>query len=182
MTQPQPSQRLSAFLVLLCLLNSVHSDSGLNISRNYANLSEAFPPLSALYTTHLEKSPYLGGQNFTQCCLKAVSLSYVMQDGQPIQNPNKALDFLKFPPNSLSQGQFPCGAAYTGDHNGAEPVLIPYSWCKQNCGGWQKSTNAALSQWVQPLVGFILPAAVFCLNVRASLPPHQNLRPNIIVC
>jgi hypothetical protein len=168
MAQLQFYQRLLAILLLLYLLDPVHSDSGLNTSINYANLSQAFPPLAALYTTHLEKSPLVGGQNFTQCCLKAVSLSYVIQNGQPIQNPNKALDFLNVSPDNFSQVQFPCGATYTGDNNGAPPVTIPYSWCKQNCGGWEQSSNTALSQWVQPFVGFILPAAVFCLNVRAS--------------
>ena len=88
-----------------------------------------------------------------------------MKDGQPIQNPNPAQDYINFPPLNLSQGQFPCGASYDGDSSGAQPVVVPYSWCKQNCGGWERSTNTPLTQWVQPFVGFILPAAVFCLNV-----------------
>ena len=152
-------------LILLCLFNSVRSQSGLNTSFYYTNLSQAFPELDSLYTTHLKHSPYVGGRNSTRCCLQAVSESYVIQDGQPIQNPNSAQDYIDFPPLNLSQSQFPCGASYDSDSGGAQPVLVPYSWCKQNCGGWEKSTNAALSQWVQPFVGFILPAAVFCLNV-----------------
>jgi hypothetical protein len=103
----------------------------------YANLSQAFPPLEALYTTHLEKSPSIGGQNFTQYCLLAVSLSYVMQDGQPIKNPNTDLDFIIASPSNLSSSQFPCGATYNGDTGGAQLVTVPYSWCKQNCSGWQ---------------------------------------------
>ncbi len=94
-----------------------------------------------------------------------MSESYVIQDGQPLQNPDSTQDYIDFPPLNLSESQFPCGATYDGDDAGAQPVVVPYSWCRQNCGGWEKSTNAALSQWVQPFVGFILPAAVFCLNV-----------------
>jgi hypothetical protein len=163
MAQFQPYRRLPAFLFLTCLFGSVHSQ--LNTSYSYANLSEAFPQLASFYTSHLKHSPNLGGRNGTRCCLQAVSESYIMRDGQPIQNPNSAQDYIDFPAQNLSQSQFPCGAAYDGDNSGAQPVVVPYSWCKQNCGGWEKSSNTALSQWVQPFVGFILPAAVFCLNV-----------------
>src|ERR1700693_2850121 len=164
MAQIQPYQR-SALLFLLCNLGIVRSQSGFNQSAHYSNLSQAFPQLDSLYTAPLKHSPYNGGRNSTRCCLQAVSESYVLQDGQPIQNPNKDQDYIGFPPINLSQSQFPCGASYNGDKSGAQPVVVPYSWCKKNCGGWEKSTNTALSQWVQPFVGFILPAAVFCLNV-----------------
>ena len=164
MVRVQPYQRFT-LLFLLCILGSVRSQSGFNLSAHYSNLSQAFPQLDSLYTAPLKHSPYNGGRNSTRCCLQAVSESYVLQDGQPIQNPSKDQDYIGFPPINLSQSQFPCGASYNGDKSGAQPVLVPYSWCKKNCGGWEKSTNTALSQWVQPFVGFILPAAVFCLNV-----------------
>jgi len=167
MTPIQPYQWFPALLFLLCLFDGARSQ--LNTSYHYANLSEAFPQLDSLYTGRVEY--HVGRRNTTRCCLQAVSESYVMQDGQPIQNPNSAEDYIDFPPMNLSQSQFPCGAAYNGDKNGAQPVVVPYSWCKQNCGGWEKSSNTALSQWVQPFVGFILPAAVFCLNVR---PIHAS--------
>jgi hypothetical protein len=166
MVQAQLHRGLPAFLfLLLCLFDTGYCD--LNSSIAYANLSQAFPPLGALYTTHLDKSPSIGGQNFTQCCLLAVSLSYIIQDGQPIKNPNAHLDFITASPSNLSTSQFPCGATYNGDTDVAQLVTVPYSWCNQNCCGWQQSSSAVLSQWVQPFVGFILPAAVFCLNVRA---------------
>ena len=164
MAQIQPYLRC-ALLFLLCNLGSVRSQSGFNQSAHYSNLSQAFPQLDSLYTTPLKHSPYNGGRNSTRCCLQAVSESYVLQNGQPIQNPNKDQSYIDFPPINLSQSQFPCGASYNGDKSGAQPVLVPYSWCKKNCGGWEKSTNTALSQWVQPFVGFFLPVAVFCLNV-----------------
>jgi hypothetical protein len=168
MARLQPYQRLSALLFLLCLFEFAHSQSALNTSFSYANLSQAFPELDSFYTTNHEYSPKVGGRNSTRCCLQAVAESYVIQNGQPIQNPNKAQDYINLPALNLSQAQFPCGASYDGSSAGAPVVAVPYSWCKQNCGGWEKSQNAVLSQWVQPFVGFILPAAVFCLNVRPS--------------
>jgi hypothetical protein len=60
-----------------------------------------------------------------------------MQDGQLIKNPNADLDFIIASPSNLSSSQFLCGATYNGDTGGAQLVTVPYSWCKQNCGGWQ---------------------------------------------
>ncbi len=152
-----------AFIFHLSLL--VPAYGALNASYSYSNVSEAFPPLDALYTTSLDRAPWLGGQNFTRCCLQAVSESYVVQGGHV----NKTGTFIDLSPDELSDAQFPCGAAYNGSDAGAPIVTVPYSWCYEKCGGWQQSTNKVLSQWVQPFVGFILPAAVFCLNVRAII-------------
>jgi len=152
---------LQAFLLQVYLCAPVSGQSF------YANLSQAFPPLQALYQTHLEKSPSIGGQNFTQCCLQAVSESYIIQNDDVFNNPNTSQNFIGLSPTDLNSSQFPCGASYSGDSAGAPLVTVPYSWCKQNCGGWEKSTNKVLTQWVQPFVGFILPAAVFCLNVSS---------------
>jgi hypothetical protein len=153
----------SAFLFLVLLFDSVDSQSG----RSYTSLAEAFPPLEALDQTPFNRYPSIGRQNFTQCCLQAVSESYIIRDGKVLNNPNAEDTFIRLSPSELNATQFPCGATYKGKSEGAPPVIVPYSWCSQNCGGWQRSTNAALSEWVQPFVGFILPSAVFCLHVRA---------------
>jgi len=104
-----------------------------------------------------------GGQNFTQCCLMAVNASYSMQNGLPVLNPVNYVGGL--PWYTLQDDQFPCGATWNNNNSGAPLVTVPYSWCKSNCGGWQRSHNAVLTQWIQPFIGFILPSAVFCLNV-----------------
>jgi hypothetical protein len=77
MARVQPYQRFT-LLFLLCILGSVRSQSGFNLSAHYSNLSQAFPQLDSLYTAPLKHSPYNGGQNSTRCCLQAVSESYVL--------------------------------------------------------------------------------------------------------
>jgi hypothetical protein len=127
-------------------------------------------PLLATWNSTLRKSPYIGGQNFTQCCLKAITQSYVISAaGDIINNPDKSYPSLGVSADFLGGSQFPCGAAYNATQGdvGAPQVTVPYTWCRDNCGGWEQSTNSDLNQWVQPFVGFILPAAVFCLNVSA---------------
>lgn len=154
--------------LLVCVRCQASSSSSLN-----STLIGEFPLLESLYSTRLDISKWLGGQNFTLCCLKAVSESYGDQNGVIISNPNKEDDFIGLSPDELRQSQFPCGATFSGDKKGAPDVTVPYSWCTNNCGGWQKSKNSALNQWVQPFVGFILPAAVFCLNAGSPFRVHN---------
>jgi len=130
---------------------------------SYANLTEVFPLLQGLQTPHPTRMAP-GSQNFTQCCLLAVDKSYSIQNGLPVLNQPNYVGNL--PWYTLQNDQFPCGATWNGNYSGAPVVTVPYFWCKSNCGGWQRSHNAVLSQWIQPFIGFILPAAVFCLNVR----------------
>jgi hypothetical protein len=161
---------LCVFAFQLSLLAPVRSSS-------YANLTDAIPALSDLYNFPLRHDPWLGGQNFTVCCLKAINASYQIQNGQVSQT---ASGFINLTADELNNAQFPCGAAYNGNDTGAPLVTIPYSWCKVNCGGWVQSTNRVLTQWIQPFVGFILPAAVFCLNVSTYL--HVQRHFTYLVC
>ncbi len=158
---------LCVFLLPLIVLAPVRSDAS-----SYANVSDALPQLQDLYNFPLRRPILLGGQNFTVCCLKAVNASYQIQNGQIRQVAGAENQFIDLTPDQLNATQFPCGATYIGSDAGAPLVTIPYSWCSANCGGWQQSTNRILTQWIQPFVGFILPAAVFCLNVRAHLRTH----------
>ena len=158
----------ASLLVFACLLVQVRG-YGNGFPAPDPQLLAEFPLLGSV-TAPLVKSPWLGGQNFTHCCLQAISESYVSSNGILVNNPNAGEDFVGLTPNALSLEQFPCGATYDNNLAGAPPVTIPYSWCAQNCAGWQQSTNNPLTQWVQPFVGFILPAAVFCLNVSSVFP------------
>lgn len=116
----------------------------------------------------------LANQNFTRCCLRAVDEWNKDLNRQHIEvlSSQKQTGFKPFANReelSKTEEQFPCGAEYNHNKEGATRVKISYMWCKQNCGGWERSRSAVLEQWVQPFVGFILPAAVFCLNVTMSL-------------
>src|SRR3981189_70340 len=102
------------------------------------------------------RRPQLGGQNFTSCCVRAVS---AVRDND-YTNTSDVTIFTPF----LSK-QFPCGAQFNGDTRGVSSVQVSYTWCTANCPGFQISRSTNLSQWIQPLVGFILPAVIFCLNV-----------------
>lgn len=67
--------------------------------------------------------------------------------------------------SAVSGSAFPCGATWNGDWAGAPVVRVPYTWCTSQCGGWEMSHFDVLSQWIGPLVQFILPSLAFCLNV-----------------
>ncbi|KAF2689103.1 hypothetical protein K458DRAFT_123851 [Lentithecium fluviatile CBS 122367] len=122
----------------------------------------------------------VANQNFTICCLRALN-DWRKNPNNPDPNkPDIIVQSSKSPFNVFNTAddlrkngakeQFPCGAEYDDKEEGATRVKISYTWCKSNCGGWQRSRSAVLEQWVQPFVGFILPAAVFCLNV-----PRKNV-------
>jgi hypothetical protein len=112
-----------------------------------------------------------GGQSFKRCCLKAVEAwkDNPNIDGITVESSKKPGVIFKDPNDEqLRSEQFPCGAEYDDDEDGATRVQISYFWCKTNCPGWERSRSAVLTQWLQPFIGFILPAAVFCLNVSSS--------------
>jgi hypothetical protein len=169
-------------LFLITFFDPVHSQQ--SPPSSFTSLAEAFPPLQALEQTPLDRSPPIGRQNFTQCCLQAVSESYIILNGEVVNKPNTDNPFIRLSPLDLNATQFPCGASYKGKDEGAPEVRVPYSWCYQNCGGWQRSSNAALSEWVQPFVGFILPSAVFCLHVSGQFvisrkSAYTNISPKL---
>lgn len=134
-------------------------------SQNYENITEAIPQLQGLtHTPPGDWSVYLGGQNFTHCCLLAVNDSIRLLRGQLVEAETSYLTNFSFFTSSSKNGKFPCGAAYQGDPAGSPIVRVPFSYCSQDCGGWQRSQATKLSQWVGPLIGFILPDLVFCKN------------------
>lgn len=138
----------------------------------YSSLDEAIPQLANL-TSHAPSAlaTGAGGQNFTHCCLLAVNQSL------GVDGPNGSLSFNTpsyFLPSltiadlesAISGSSFPCGAGWNGPSDpGAPTVRVPYDWCLSQCGGWEISHVDVLSQWIGPLVQFILPSLAFCLNV-----------------
>lgn len=172
---PPPTSTISLFLVLVLLALPYLVTSTFNASARFDTIYDAIPELAPLRDSPgLKRPPSVGGQNFGTCCLKAVAKTYIIQNQQvsgPRTPPGLQGPFLNLPPEEFNNSQFPCGAKFGDgiDSKGAPQVTVPYTWCRDHCGGWERSSNANLGQWVQPFVGFILPSTVFCLNVSISL-------------
>ena len=154
-----PSPVIS-ILLAACLTTGTFAQS--STQDYFAPLDELNDPFS---------SAAIGGQSFPRCCLQALK-DWEQGNHQDItvySNKDPTLPFTNPKALADSQQQFPCGAKYDDDVAGAATVFITYDYCSSRCGGWQRSKNKPLTQWIQPFVGFILPAAVFCLNVRTPI-------------
>lgn len=137
---------------------------------NFSSVGEAVPALAGLdyLPPDHTRSIFLGGQNFTHCCLRAANTSLTIQNErltfsndsyfEPSVSINDVL-------NSVEGGIFPCGAQYNGDRNGSPNIIVTYRWCISECNGWEISHPNKLNQWVGPLVQFLLPSLAFCLNI-----------------
>ncbi|CAG8954330.1 hypothetical protein HYFRA_00005953 [Hymenoscyphus fraxineus] len=161
--------------ILLALLpilsSSVATNSSQHSQGNFTSLSDAVPQLSNLTyllpTAH-KKSPSLGGQNFTHCCLLAVNASLEVIGGYLRKTETDYIgatveEFLQ----RSEDGQFPCTATWDGDIRGAPKVSVPAGWLESTCPGWQMSDSKKghESQWITPFVGFLLPSVVFVLTI-----------------
>ncbi|KXJ91599.1 hypothetical protein Micbo1qcDRAFT_234067 [Microdochium bolleyi] len=121
---------------------------------------------------------YHGGQNFSQCCVRALDQSlYVDSAG------NLAYSFPSYvdPAVNISDlaaavvggsiDRFPCGASYAGGGSGSSgaqgspEIRVPYRWCASRCAGWEMSHAHSMKQWIGPAVQFIVPSLAFCLNI-----------------
>ncbi|KAI9793854.1 MAG: hypothetical protein M1816_007106 [Peltula sp. TS41687] len=105
-----------------------------------------------------------GKQDFVQCCRSAVQDSIDQTNSSTSYIPSIHPRQIYLNPSTQI-----CDAKYNrsderGQYNAPE-VWVPYSWCSQNCPGWQLSQPHRSNQWLVPLVGFIIPAVVFCLTV-----------------
>lgn len=134
----------------------------LSPSGGYENILQAIPALTWLNTPFSNLSPYLGGRNFSQGCLLAVSQSLQLIDGHlAFREPSY---FNKSYTIADVQDAATYGSLCTT--NGTAPrVLVPYRWCEAHCSGWELSHYNSLQQWIGPLVQFILPCLAFCLSI-----------------
>jgi hypothetical protein len=158
----------SLAILLFCLPYVQSSD-------NFTTLSDAFPLLAGLNDPPSKLNPRHGGQNFTRCCLEAFSQALAVENGSVV--PGEHPEFLSVNGNpvdidNLLTSQFPCGATYQGDRKGVNQLTVPWSWCNEECPGFELSESTKLSQWISPFVGFILPSVIFCLTV----PRRSKLR------
>lgn len=149
-------------LLLSFLLSSSHLVAIVSARGNASSVADKFPALKNIAgDVHRP-----GGQSFGErCCLLAVNASLRVVDGEV-----EAVGPFLSNTSQLNK-QFPCQAEYNGDKEGAPEVRVPYSWCRENCPGWQVSQSKSLNQWVGPFVGFILPTVAFCLTI----PRQQKL-------
>jgi hypothetical protein len=159
---------------LLQVLQAVAFNNG-----NFTTIYDAIPQLSSLSLAP-PSHPALGAMNITRCCLLALNDAFAVQDGylaivdDSFLSPGTTAEsFL----SAINNGQFPCGASFDGDMEGAPLVKASYKWCSVNCPGWQKSEAKSTQQWVSPLISFILPCLVFC----TSIPRRRKLEVNDIL-
>ncbi|KAF4460325.1 Cytochrome b2 mitochondrial [Fusarium albosuccineum] len=118
-----------------------------------------------------------GRQNFGHCCRLAVNESLRIVNGSAEFVPGQTHlvgtvdDFLANP--------FPCDYEYKGGPGYPAQVYVTYSWCNSNCPGYSltRPGRKGLNGWLKPLVLFIIPSAVFSLNVprrrRINVPSRM---------
>ncbi|KAH9909273.1 hypothetical protein F4778DRAFT_716048 [Xylariomycetidae sp. FL2044] len=135
----------------------------------YSSVGDAVPQLADLIPTFPSLFPiYLGGQNFTHCCLVALNESLAIQDGNlsytatNFVQPGVSIVDLEY---SMQTDEFPCGSSFNGDTRGTPEVRVPYGWCTEQCPGWEISHFGVMQQWIGPLVQFIVPSLAFCTNI-----------------
>ena len=142
---------------------------------SYTTLWDAIPQLTNLTPSSSSRHhPQLGGMNLTHCCLLAINSSFDIRNGNLSIISTSFLSLDTTPAaflSAISNNQFPCTATFNGELSGAPSVRSTYKWCKSNCNGWQISQAKKLQQWISPMISFILPSLVFCLNI----PRRRNL-------
>lgn len=159
-------------LVLVPFLPFVRA-SGQNassLSSPNTTFSDLFWQLSDLEGQRPRGNPYLGGQNFTWCCLKAFENALGVADNGTVvirNNSRSAIGAGSVVELQAAEkrNQFPCNAKYNGDRRGAPIVSIEYGFLVEQCPGWELSSKDNLNSWLHSLSGFLLPAVIFCLSV-----------------
>src|SRR5262245_22422554 len=104
-----------------------------NATRPYHSLGDIFEnQLAGLEKeAKSDRSPYLGGQDFTHCCLLAVNESLEIVDHELHFRPGQT--HLRGNVSDFLQYQFPCTARYNGSQGSQPQVWITYTWCSENC-------------------------------------------------
>jgi hypothetical protein len=143
----------------------------------YNSLGDLFQGQLANLSTKPPRNPELGGQDFVRCCALAVNQSLEIDNGNVEFVPGQTI--LQGNISTFMSYQFPCTASYNGSEGSQLQVIVPYSWCHQNCNGWALTKTSVASDWVEPLIGFVLPTVVFCFTIprRRSIIIPRKLFP-----
>jgi hypothetical protein len=80
-------------------------------------------------------------------------------------------------PTLKNNSNLECRSTYEPDKEPAMPIRISVSECLLRCPGYEPSRIDALSQWIGPFVGFLLPALAFVISIPRSirLPRGESL-------
>ena len=76
---------------------------------------------------------------------------------------------------SLPQESYKCGQVYSPTLSPAPTLLVPLSWCRQECSGIGLSAPNDIDAWASPLIQYILPAVIFSMTIPRRLvlePPR----------
>ncbi|KAF4446307.1 putative cytochrome mitochondrial [Fusarium austroafricanum] len=168
---------MKARFINVCLLTLLSFQLSLISAGNLTSLGDLFEGQLAnlSWTSPVRRPP--GKQDFGYCCRLAVNDSLQIVNGTAEFVPGQPRlvgtieDFLSNP--------FPCDYRYQGGPGYPPQVYITYGWCHNNCPGYAATVlgRQGLSTWLKPLVLFIIPSAVFSLNVprrrRINVPSRM---------
>lgn len=168
---------LSIYPLICLLLSQVRGQNASLSSPNDTTFSDLFWQLHNLESQRPRGNPYLGGQNFSWCCLKAFEDALGVTDNGTVVIRNSSRSIigarsLADLQSAAARSQFPCSAKYNGDPLGAPVVAIGYSFLVEQCPGWELSSQTNLNAWLHSLSGFLLPAVIFCLSVPRRRKLH----------
>jgi hypothetical protein len=147
------------------LLSGVQGQNVTLLPSNDTVFADLFWQLHNLEGQRPRGNPYLGGQNFTWCCLKAFenALDVTNNGTVVIRNSSRStigVHSLADLQSAAARSQFPCGAEYNGDAQGAPVVAIGYGFLVEQCPGWELSSYNTRNTSSNLLIGFSLPAAM----------------------
>lgn len=128
----RPSLPWQYFLSLIVTLLPALASAQTHGQGNFTSVGDAFWQLADLKPqpdSISHRTPSLGGQNFTHCCLLAMNISLEVINGTlRVKTPfyiNATIEELL---EATAADQFPCGASWNGNIAGAPKVEVPSLW------------------------------------------------------
>ncbi|KAI1380464.1 hypothetical protein F4677DRAFT_406944 [Hypoxylon crocopeplum] len=166
------------WLPILWLTSVVSPMDVRNSSTDLVPIYEPF--LSNLRPNPATFNPYLGGLDWNMCCSLVVNESFVIENGTLSIRPGQT--FFTGTIDTLEEfPRFPCGATFNGTLAAPhQEFWVPYSWCDDHCPGWPVTKADNFNKWLKPMISFVLPSLIFCLNIprRRRLELHTKLFSN----
>lgn len=161
------------WLVILWFPTAMSQTSSRNSSTDLVPIYE--PQLTSLDQDPVNFNPNLGGLNWTMCCALVVNESLFIENQTLYIRPGQT-SFTGTIESLEAHPRFPCGATYNGASLNAphQQFWINYPWCESHCPGWPVTKASNFEKWLKPMISFILPSLIFCLNIprrrRLELP------------